>query len=138
MVLDLVREVRAPFSPEQVVADFVRTLKPYRLMQMTGGRFGDEWCRQPFRKAGLMYQLAPRTRSDLYKELLLLVNRQTAVPLDDPRLLTQLYGLERHTARSGKDTIDHRPHQHDDVAYAAAGALVLANGSGTGPGIFLL
>jgi hypothetical protein len=34
--------------------------------------------------------------------------------------------LERRTARGGKDSIDHSPGQHDDVANAVAGALVLA------------
>ena len=46
--------------------------------------------------------------------------------LDHPRLATQLTGLERRTARSGKDSIDHAPGGHDDVANAVAGALMLA------------
>jgi hypothetical protein len=36
--------------------------------------------------------------------------------------------LERRTARSGKDSIDHPPGAHDDVANAVAGVLVLAAG----------
>ena len=36
------------------------------------------------------------------------------------RLVSQLTGLERRTARSGKDTIDHD--SHDDIANAVAGA----------------
>jgi hypothetical protein len=47
--------------------------------------------------------------------------------LDIRRLITQLHGLERRTARGGKDSIDHGPGQHDDVANAVAGALVLAS-----------
>ena len=34
--------------------------------------------------------------------------------------------LERHTSRAGKDTINHAPNGHDDVANAAAGVLMLA------------
>jgi hypothetical protein len=34
--------------------------------------------------------------------------------------------LERHTGRSGRDSITHAPGQHDDVINAAAGALLLA------------
>jgi hypothetical protein len=41
-------------------------------------------------------------------------------------LIAQLIGLERRTARSGRDSIDHGPGAHDDVANAVAGALVLA------------
>ena len=34
--------------------------------------------------------------------------------------------LDRRTGRSGKDSVDHGPRGHDDVANAAAGALVAA------------
>jgi hypothetical protein len=37
-------------------------------------------------------------------------------------LIFQLSSLERRTARSGKDSIDHAPGQHDDLANAVAGA----------------
>ena len=36
----------------------------------------------------------------------------------------QLCSLERRTARGGKDSIDHSPGMHDDIANAVAGALV--------------
>jgi hypothetical protein len=39
----------------------------------------------------------------------------------------QLLGLERRTARGGRDSIDHAPGAHDDIANAAAGALTLAS-----------
>ena len=44
--------------------------------------------------------------------------------LDHARLLAQFLGLERRTARGGRDSIDHAPQAHDDLANAAAGALV--------------
>jgi hypothetical protein len=47
--------------------------------------------------------------------------------LDLPRLADQLTGLERRTARSGKDSIDHAPGTHDDIANAVAGSLLLAH-----------
>ncbi len=43
--------------------------------------------------------------------------------LDHPRLTAQIIGLERRTARGGRDSIDHAPGAHDDVANAALGAL---------------
>ncbi len=42
-----------------------------------------------------------------------------------PRLASQFCGLERRTARGGRDSIDHSPGAHDDIANAAAGALLL-------------
>ena len=44
--------------------------------------------------------------------------------LGNKRLITQLIGLERRTSRAGRDSIDHAPGGHDDLANAAAGALV--------------
>jgi hypothetical protein len=41
--------------------------------------------------------------------------------LDTMKLVNQLCALERRTERSGKDSIDHAPNAHDDVANAAAG-----------------
>jgi hypothetical protein len=40
----------------------------------------------------------------------------------------QICGLERRTARGGRDSIDHAPGAHDDIANAAAGALVRVAG----------
>jgi hypothetical protein len=48
--------------------------------------------------------------------------------LDLPKLAAQLCNLESRTARSGKNSIDHAPGAHDDLANAAAGALLAASG----------
>jgi hypothetical protein len=47
--------------------------------------------------------------------------------LDNSKLVAQLVGLERRTVRSGRDSIDHGPGGHDDLANAAAGALLSAS-----------
>jgi hypothetical protein len=49
--------------------------------------------------------------------------------LDDRRLIGQLLGLERRVGRL-RDVVDHPPGGHDDVALAAAGALVAAWSAG--------
>jgi hypothetical protein len=58
------------------------------------------------------------------KTLLPTLNSARVRLLDAPRLVGELLGLERRTARGGRDSIDHAPNAHDDVANAAAGALV--------------
>ena len=64
-------------------------------------------------------------------DLLPSINARRIDLLDDKRLQTQLCGLERRTARSGKDSIDHGPGGHDDVANCVAGiAGLLATDSG--------
>jgi hypothetical protein len=126
MFLDCVREVRPPFSPESVVSEFAGLLKSYRVSRVTGDKYAGEWPREQFRKYGVTYELAPKSKSDLYRELLPLLNSRRISLLDNARLLAQLVGLERRTARSGRDSIDHAAGAHDDVANAAAGALVMA------------
>jgi hypothetical protein len=128
-VLCCVREARPPFSPEAVVADFARALKAYNVMKVCGDRWGGEFGREPFRSQGIEYQVAGRPKSDFYRDFLPLVNSSRVELLDNARLISQLCGLERRVSRAGKDSIDHGPGAHDDIANAVAGALVLAHGS---------
>jgi len=123
-VLDVVRETRPPFSPESVVAEYAALLQKYRIFHVSGDRYAGEWPRERFALHGIRYVPSELTRSDLYRELLPAVNACRVELLDLPRLAAQLVGLERHVARSGKDTIDHAPGGHDDVANGVAGALV--------------
>ena len=125
-VLDAVREVVPPFSPESVVADFAALLNRYRVHEVTGDYYGGEWPGERFRAHGILYQVASRSKSDLYRELLPLLNSGQLELLDHPRLISQLSALERRTTRSGRDSIDHAPGAHDDVVNSVAGALVLA------------
>jgi hypothetical protein len=57
--------------------------------------------------------------------MLPILNSRQCQLLDIKRLISQFHGLERRTARGGKDSIDHGPGQHDDIANAVAGSLVL-------------
>jgi hypothetical protein len=126
VVLDAVREVRPPFSPDSVVADFCALLRTYGCVAVVGDRYGGEWPREVFRKHGITYRPSERTKSDIYRELPALVNAGRCALLDVPVLRAQLIGLERRVARGGRDSIDHAPGGRDDVANAAAGALVLS------------
>jgi hypothetical protein len=126
-VLDCVREVRAPFQPEAVVADFCRALASYGIGTVVGDRYGGEWPREQFSKRNVTYRPSERAKSDIYRDALPLLNSRKCQLLDIRHLISQLHGLERRTARGGKDSIDHGPGQHDDVANAVAGAIVLAS-----------
>ncbi len=131
-VLDAVREVKPPFSPDAVVEEFVALLTAYRLNEVTGDRWGGEFVREQFERRAVSYVVSERTKSEIYRELLPLLNSRRAELLDLPRLGAQLGGLERRTARGGRDSIDHAPGAHDDMINAAAGALVSAIGIGSG------
>ena len=120
-VLDAVRETRPPFSPESVVEEFAGLLKSYRINKVVGDRWGGEFVREPFRSHGVQYELATKTKSDFYRDVLATFNSGRIELLDHPKLIAQLCGLERRTARGGKDSIDHAPNAHDDLANAVAG-----------------
>lgn len=125
-VLDAIRERRPPFSPDAVVQEFAGLVKSYRVQRVRGDRYAGEWPRERFRAHGIQYEPAEKPKSDLYRDLLPLLNSGRAELLDHPRLAAQLCGLERRTARGGRDSVDHPPNGHDDLANAAAGALAHA------------
>ncbi len=129
LVLDLIRERRPPFSPENLVGEFAITLKSYGITRVCGDRYAGEWPREQFRKAGVQYECSDKSKSEIYVDALPLLNSGKIELLDHPRLVAQLCGLERRTARSGKDSIDHAPGSHDDICNAALGALLLASAS---------
>lgn len=122
--LDAVREQKPPFSPEDTVEEFCKLLKLYRISRVIGDRYAGEWPREQFRKHGVTYEPSAKPKSDLYRDLLPLINSGKADLIDHARLKTQLIGLERRTSRGGRDSIDHAPGAHDDIANAVAGCLV--------------
>jgi len=119
-VLDCMREVRPPFSPEAVVEEFCDLLKCYSVTKVKGDRYAGEWPREQFAKRGIKYEPAEDPKGILYLNLLPHINSGKVRLLGNKRLVTQLIGLERRTSRAGRDSIDHAPGGHDDVANAAA------------------
>jgi hypothetical protein len=124
VIVDAVRERKPPFSPEAVVEEFAALLKSYGIVRIIGDRYAGEWAREPFRKFGIIYEPSAKPKSDLYRDLLPAINSKLLDLIDNDRLVNQLVGLERRTARGGRDSIDHAPGGHDDLANAVAGVTV--------------
>ncbi len=125
-VVDCVREVRPKFSPEVVVAEFAADVRRYGLSVATADRYGGSWVVESFLKVGVHVEPSERTKSQIYGDFIAPLNSGLIELPDLPRLHQQLLGLERKTARGGRDTIDHGPGDHDDIVNAVAGACVLA------------
>lgn len=136
VVLDAVREVRPPFSPEAVTGEFAAVLRTYRIHQVKGDRYAGEWPRERFRLHGIDYASSDAPKSDIYLNFLPLLNSGRVELLNLPRLQSQLCALERRTSRAGKDSIDHPPGGHDDVANVVAGAVLLASETAAKPARF--
>jgi hypothetical protein len=67
-----------------------------------------------------------KTASEFFRELLPWLNSGRAELTDDRRLTNQFAGLERRRTRGGRETIDRPPGRHNDIANAAALALMRA------------
>ncbi|MGH8525829.1 MAG: hypothetical protein ACREXY_16970, partial [Gammaproteobacteria bacterium] len=106
------------------------------LCEVTGDRYAGEWPRERFLVHGIHYRISDLTKSQIYQAALPMLNSHRVELLDNKRLRAQVLGLERRTARGGKDSIDHRPGGHDDLANAALGALSLAQPLGDLSGAF--
>jgi hypothetical protein len=123
-----VREARPRFNPEMVLEEFTGCLRAYRVSHVQGDNVGGEWCRQGFRDAGISYEISKKSRSELYLEMLPLLNSDRLRFIDNPRIVSQFCGLERRTARSGRDTVNHVVNGHDDLTNSIAGVACMAAG----------
>ena len=132
-VLDCVREIKAPFSPAAAVAELAPVLASYHCLFPESDRYAGQWPTEAFAKHQITVRPSEKTKSDLYLAALPALNSRTVELLDLPRLRAQLSNLERRTARGGRDSIDHAPGSHDDVANAVCGALVLAGSAAMKP-----
>jgi hypothetical protein len=102
VIVDAVREVRPPFSPSAVVDDFAVLLKSYRVSKIIGDHYGGEFVKEPFRKNGISYELCKQPKSDLFRDMLPLLNSgRISLPRLD-QLIAQIVGLERRVSRAGR------------------------------------
>jgi hypothetical protein len=125
-VLDCIRERTAPFSPDDVAAEFAGILKEYRINTIRGDRYAGEWPRDRFSAYGITYLPAELPKSAIYLECLSLFTSGRIELLSNKTLENQLAGLERRTARGGRDSIDHGRGEKDDIANSVCRALLMA------------
>lgn len=117
----------APHDPKAVAEEVAAFLKGYGLTSARSDQYGADLRTSIYRDAGVELADSELNRSELYLHLLPLFTADRLEIPDDPRLLTELIGLERRTGRSGKDAVDHCPGRHDDLANAVAVAAWLAS-----------
>ena len=129
-ILDCIRVRRAPFNPDDAVAEFADVLASYGLRTVAGDRYGGTWPATAFKNAGITYTASERDKSTIYKEALPVIMRGGVELLDHTVLMAEMCSLERRVGRGGRDSVDHPAHggAHDDVANAACGAVLLAAG----------
>jgi hypothetical protein len=126
--LDLLREHVSPFVPDEVVAEYSAIFKHYGITEIISDRWGGVWVEDAFKKHGIRVTPSDLSASDLYLEFQPRLSSGQLVLLKDEKLMLQLRQLERRPHPGGRDKVDHPALAgfHDDVANAAAGAIVHA------------
>jgi hypothetical protein len=124
--LAALRHWRPPFNPSAVADEATLLLRRYGVRKITVDRYAPGLVADLFRTRGITCTVAERDTSATFIELLALVNSLGVTLLDDPVLLRELGRLERRPT-SGRDAVAHPRNGHDDLAAAAANAVVLAS-----------
>ena len=127
IILDLVHEVKPPFSPSTAIAEICGLLVGYGVKSVMGDKYAPGFVAEGFARHRVRYAYSERDRSQIYVEALPLLTSGRARLIDSKKLTLQFASLERRTSPGGRDRIDHGVNGHDDLCNAAAGALVEAS-----------
>jgi len=119
VVVDLVRGQKG--TPSVIVGEYSQLLKDYRVFEVYGDRYGGSWPSDEYKKHGIRYVTSEKPKSDLYVDVLPLINSGRIELPPVQKLINQFSNLERRTSRNGKYSIDHGPGGHDDLSNAVAG-----------------
>jgi hypothetical protein len=122
-VVAVCRGARPPFDPSVVTQEFATLCREYGVGSVIGDSYGAEWVQAAWRQAGIGYQPSDIPKGSIYLETLPLWTRGLISLPDHKALIRELRLLERHTHRSGKDTVDHGRNGSDDHANAVCGLL---------------
>ena len=125
-VIDGSWEWPPPFSPSAAIAEIADIARRYHVSKIIGDKFGGGFPSDGFQKHSLSYEATKLTKSDLYRDLVPMLNSRRILLPRNTKMINQAAGLERTVAHSGKDTIDHGPGGHDDLINVVAGAASLA------------
>jgi hypothetical protein len=126
--LDLIRERKPRFVPAQVVAEYATILKSYGINKVHGDKYAGGFHSSEWATHGIEFVSSERSTSENYLAALPLLLAGRVRLLDSAALRNQLSSLERRVGAGDHERVDHPAHASadDDVACAAAGALVLS------------
>lgn len=120
VIIAACRRWPSPHDPAKVAGQVAEFLAIYGLNSAIADGYAAEVSKALYRAAGVELLTADVNRSEAYLQMLpLFTGSRIEIPRD-PVLRVELLGLERRTGRSGRDSVDHKPFAHDDMANAMA------------------
>jgi hypothetical protein len=122
-VIDVVKGCGQVRDPELTTQEYAKLLNEYGIAEVTGDYYSAGWVEGAWARCGIRYIKSALSKSDIYLEVIPLFTRGLIRLPEHPKLLRELHLLERHTHRSGRDTVDHPRNGRDDFANAVAGVL---------------
>ena len=129
VVLDLLRERKPRFIPQEVVHEFAQLLKFYGITEVWGDRYAGGFHSDEWRRNGIVFKPSENDTSENYIRWLPLLLSGRARLLDNKTLRSQTCALERSVTPNGHEKITHprMANAHDDLSCAVAGAMVTAD-----------
>jgi hypothetical protein len=118
-------------DPAAATQEFCNLATAYGCDQIVGDNYGADLVAGPYRERGMTYTVSSLVRSEIYLATLAIWTRGLVSMPDHPAAIRELRMLERKVARSGRDSVNHPPGQHDDHANALCGAIYLAAAEGS-------
>ena len=68
------REIVPPFSPANAIAELSQVIKSYGLTSVVGDKYSGTFASEQFGMNGILYEFSGRTKSQIYVDLLPLLN----------------------------------------------------------------
>lgn len=129
VMLDVLRERKPRFAPHEVVREFAQLLKAYGISEVWGDKFAGGFHADEWKRNGITFKPSENSTSENYLHWLPLLLSGRAKLINNATLRSQTSALERSVTASGREQITHPKvaSAHDDLATAAAGAMVLAD-----------
>jgi hypothetical protein len=121
VLIDALRDLKPPFSPEAVTAEFAALMKSYRVTSVTSDRYAGAWVAERLRTHGMAHDVSKLSASELFVALVPALNGGRVQLLDNVGLLNQLVALERRNTVSSKPSVGHPRNGHDDASVCIAG-----------------
>jgi hypothetical protein len=124
-ILDYLMEACPPFDNKEVIREIMMICRQYRVYEITQDRHAIGWIAADLEPHEITVNASDKTKSQIYEHFAILMNKNEIELLDNPRLKSQVVGLQRILKSGGIVKIDHYRGGHDDCINAVAGALVL-------------